>query len=361
MRLKVAIVGCGQIADGHVEEIRKLGNSEVVAVCDIEPIMAAQLAERYGIANHYKDFELLLKNEKPDVVHITTPPQSHFSLTMQALDHGCHVYVEKPFTPTYEEAKTLIDYAEKKHLKLTIGHTYEFDPPALEVMELAKSGSLGRILHVESFYGYNLQGSFGTAIFSNSRHWVHGLPGKLFQNNINHLLNKVTPFIQDERPLIQAMGYIRREQRTGDLRDDALDELRIMIKGEEVSAYATFSAHIRPAAHFLKVYGTKNTVHADFVSRIVTFDPQPTIPSALGRMLTGFSQSAKYLKSSGRNALRFVQSEFHLFSGLNTLISRFYDSILTDQPPPISYRDILRLVYWMDEIFLQLKQEKSCG
>jgi predicted dehydrogenase len=74
--LRAAIVGCGKTADMHVSGIQRLENVQLVAVCDTEPWMARQLAARYHIAKPYSDFDELLAVEKPDVVHIATPPQS---------------------------------------------------------------------------------------------------------------------------------------------------------------------------------------------------------------------------------------------------------------------------------------------
>src|SRR5512138_2140265 len=99
MTIKVALVGCGKIADGHVEEIQKMPErAQVVAVCDRERLMAEQLATRYAIPQYYDDFHRMLATERPDVVHITTPPSSHVALTRASVDAGCHVYVEKPLT-----------------------------------------------------------------------------------------------------------------------------------------------------------------------------------------------------------------------------------------------------------------------
>jgi predicted dehydrogenase len=116
MTLKVAIVGCGKIADGHVEEIRKLPHlASVVAVADREPLMAEQLAARYGISAHYDDVDRLLAVERPDVVHVTTPPGSHVALARMAIDAGAHVYVEKPLTPSFADSRGLVDHARRIH------------------------------------------------------------------------------------------------------------------------------------------------------------------------------------------------------------------------------------------------------
>jgi predicted dehydrogenase len=357
MTLKVALVGCGKIADGHIEEIQKLGDkAQVVAVCDLELLMAEQVAVRYGIANHYDRFEQMLDREKPDVVHITTPPQSHLPLSKMAIDAGCHVYVEKPLALNASDAECLIDYAVRAGRKLTIGYTYLFDPPALVLREMIANGVVGDVVHVESFYGYNLAGPFGTAIMGDASHWVHRLPGKLFHNNIDHLLYKLTEFIDDDRPTLHAVATTRRTQRFGDARDTMPDELRLMIQGQQTSAYGTFSSHARPAGNFARVYGTKNTLHVDYTNRTVTVDSAPTLPSAIGRLLPPFQQAWQYFREGHRNLKRFRHYDFHFFAGLNRLISLYYDSILNETPPPISYRDILRISVMMDEIFRQVEE-----
>src|SRR2546422_3794055 len=104
--LRIAIVGCGKVADQHVDAIHRIPDCEIVSLCDAEPLMARQLGERFGISACFSDLQEMLRSTSPDVVHITTPPQSHYSLATQCLKAGCHVYVEKPFTITAEQAES---------------------------------------------------------------------------------------------------------------------------------------------------------------------------------------------------------------------------------------------------------------
>ena len=67
---------------------------------------------------------------------------------------------------------------------------------------------------------------------------MHRLPGKLFQNVLDHVLNKIVPFLQDERPLIQAIGYCGHAQGVESHPGQMFDELRVMLRGAQVSAYA---------------------------------------------------------------------------------------------------------------------------
>lgn len=359
MPLRVALVGCGKIADAHVEEMQKLSSlCQVVAVCDHEHLLSEQLAVRYGIPRFYDRFDEMLERERPDVVHITTPPQTHLALAMEAMNAGCHLYIEKPFTLSAAETDTILIGAERERRKVTVGYSSVFDPPAIAMRDLIRSGVLGEPVHVESFFGYSLSGPFGQALLSDTTHWVHGLPGKLFHNIIDHMLNKIIEFVLDDDPQVHAMGWRRREGRfsPADPRDAMLDELRILIKGERVSAYGTFSSHIHPLLEFMRVYGTKNTLHVDYIMQSVIVEATPRWPSAIGRLTPAFDKAAQYARQGVRNVMKFARADFHYFSGLQQLIRRFYDAILTGGEIPISTRDIARISRLLDQIFKQVPQ-----
>ena len=349
MTLKVALVGCGKVADQHVAEIRKLRNASVVGVCDQEGLMAEQLAFRYDIGRHYCDFERMLEETRPDVVHVNTPPQTHLRLTTKAIDAGSHIFVEKPLTLDSKDAEYLIDYAERKNRKLTIGYTYYFDPIMRALREMVDNGVLGTIVHLESFLGYDLNGPYGRPVMEDDEHWVRRLPGGLVHNVIDHLLSKVIEFMPDERLRIAVNAW------EGGSSFGLPNELRLTLRGSDVSAYVTFSSHIRPVMHRLTVYGSKNTVHLDFVARYIAFESAPKLPGALARLASPFHQSRQYLLLGVRNIIGFAKSEYQYFAGLNFLISSFYDSILRDQPVPISYAEILRVSRLIDELILQMR------
>jgi predicted dehydrogenase len=360
VKLKVAIVGCGKIADGHVDEIRKLESQAVlVAVCDREIEMAKQLAVRQAIPAAYDDFDAMLAKERPDVVHIATPPHVHLMLAKKAIDAGAHVLVEKPLTLRYADSKALVEHAERAGKKVCIGYGYHFEPPAMTLRSLLHEGALGEVVHLEAFYGYNLDGPFGAALLGDKDHWIHGMPGKLLQNTLDHPLSKITEFMPDERPTVVASGAVRRAARFGDVRDDLVDEARILIKGERVTAYVTFSAHARPVHHFLRVYGTKNTAHVDYNSRTCTLDVTSALPSALGRLVPAFQSAASYAREGVKNVSRFGASKFHFFVGFGELFRQFYRAVQEGTPLPISHRDILRTSWMLDEVFAQVAPKRS--
>ncbi len=352
MSLKIAIVGCGKIADAHVEEIRKIPSAQLCAVCDTEPVMAEQLAARYSIPHWYADLANLLEIERPDVLHITTPPGSHLALTRIAVAAGCHVFLEKPITLRHRDTEAIFAAVKKSERKLSVNYWPKFEAPALELRRLYETGVLGDVVHIESSYGYNLEGDFGMAFRRDPDHWVNKMPGKLFQNILDHILNRITPFIQDADPQIEAVAF------SGDPNgSEMLDELRVIIRSARMSAYATFSAHARPVGQTLRVYGTKNTAFIDFVARTIVLERKPAFPSALGRLFPAFMTAKDYLGQGLRNAGRFRHARFHYFDGMRTLLTDFYRSIEQNTPPPIPYDEIRLVSAMMDRIFEQVYPE----
>src|SRR3954463_13502495 len=99
--IKAALIGTGQIARQHLGCLRNLPDVKVAGVCDLSPAMAESAAERFGVREWFTDHRRMFDDVRPDVVHITTPPPSHFPLAMAALDAGAHVVVEKPATATF--------------------------------------------------------------------------------------------------------------------------------------------------------------------------------------------------------------------------------------------------------------------
>ena len=155
--LKIAVVGCGKIADAHASQIQRIKGCEIVGVCDREPLMAKQLSERFPVKSCYTDLSELIDKAGPDVVHITTPAEGHFEIASFCLEQGCHVYVEKPFTLDAEQAQRLVDLANRNALKLTVGHDDQFSHVALRMRSLVGAGYLGGApVHMESYCGYAL-------------------------------------------------------------------------------------------------------------------------------------------------------------------------------------------------------------
>jgi predicted dehydrogenase len=354
--LKVAIIGCGKIADGHVSQILRIKGCEIVAVCDREALMAKQLYERFPIKAYFTDVMELLDAARPDVVHITTPPETHFDIARDCLGHGCHVYIEKPFTVFAEQAQQLVSLAESKGLKLTVGHNYQFSHVARRMRNLVQSGYLGGPpVHMESYYSYNLTDpSYAKALLGDKQHWVRKLPGKLLQNIISHGVARIAEFLTGDGLQVIAYGFTSPLLKRID-ENEIVDELRVILsEGERLTAYFTFSSQMRPSLHEFRIYGPANGLLLDQEHEILIKLPGDRFKSYADKFIPAGIFAKQYLGNVASNLKLFLKRDFHMDAGMRCLIESFYNSIREGAPLPIPYREILLTVRIMDLIFEQL-------
>ncbi|MBU3111132.1 Gfo/Idh/MocA family protein [Clostridium lacusfryxellense] len=147
-KLKVAIIGCGGIANGkHMPSLAKINEIEMVAFCDLQIDKAEDAAKKYGIIGSkvYTDYKELLKDESIDVVHVCTPNRSHSFITVDVLEAGKHVMCEKPMAKTSGEARKMLDAAKKTGKKLTIGYQNRFRADSKYLKSICVNGDLGDI------------------------------------------------------------------------------------------------------------------------------------------------------------------------------------------------------------------------
>jgi predicted dehydrogenase len=351
--LRIGIVGCGKIADGHAEILKFLDGAQLVAVCDREPLLAEQLAVRFGVPHWYGSLDEMLAKENLDVVHITTPPGVHLPIARQCVAAGAHVFLEKPLALRGADGRALIDAVVAGGRQMTINYWPNFDPASMDFKRLLAAGTVGDVVHIESFIGYDLGGPFGQALMSEANHWVHSLPGKLFQNMMDHIFNRIVPLLPAAETEVNTFAYKRRETVRGDSTDALLDELRVVIRSGGVSAYGSMCSYARPVANTLKVYGTKNTVELDLSNRTVTLAASQKYPSALGRLMPPFQMASRFFSQARNNVRSFRRHEAQYFAGMGTLLELFYASIRDGGPPPIPYTEIMRTMDIMDRIIEQ--------
>jgi predicted dehydrogenase len=360
MMLKVAIVGCGKIADSHASQIQKIDGCEIIGVCDQEDLMAKQLYKRFRVKQYYSSLNTLLKEGKPDVVHITTPPQSHFEIGKQCLEAGCHIYVEKPFTLFAAEAEKLIALANQTGRKLTVGHDEQFGEVARRMRKLVQDGYLGGTpVHIESTWCYDLgNGAYAKALFADKHHWVRVLPGGLLHNTISHGIAKIAEFLLSETPHIIAYGFMSLFLRQlGE--DEILDELRVIIYEEQgTTAYFTFSSQMHPLLHQLSIFGPKNGLVLDEDHQTLILHRGEKFKSYTEKFIPPVLFAKQYLGNFVRNVRLFLVRDFHMNSGKKHLIESFYRSIIDGTPVPIPYREILLTSRIMDAIFEQIGAKK---
>lgn len=355
MALKVAIVGCGKMAEMHATIINQLSEAELIATCDSEILMAKQLAERFGAEQYYDDINKLIEEARPDIVHIITPPQSHYDIGKLCLESGINIFVEKPFTINSHEAEALLALAEAKKLRVTVGTDEQFSIVAQKARNLIKKGWIGeKPVHLEVYYCYDMSDERYTRSFlKNKSHWIWKLPGQMIQNIIPHAIMKIAEYIDEDFNLI-SLGFTSNYfKRLGG--GQLIDEIRaIIIDKDNTTAFLSFSTQIKPAMIQFRIFGPENGIVLDEIQQSLIVLHGKKYKSYLERFIPLYKYSKQYRKNFYVNLKLFMKREFHIKRGLYNLISAFYKSISENSSPPISYKDILKCSRITDTIIDQI-------
>lgn len=143
--LRVATVGTGYFSRFQYAAWKRIKEVELVAVCNRSIGPAEELAEYYQIPGVYQDFEQMLDTEKPDLVDIITPPETHSQYVRAAVKRNIPVICQKPFTPSYKEAKELVDFIEEEKAKVIIHENFRFQPWYKKIKKILDQNLLGEI------------------------------------------------------------------------------------------------------------------------------------------------------------------------------------------------------------------------
>ncbi|WP_027720772.1 Gfo/Idh/MocA family protein [Maridesulfovibrio zosterae] len=147
--MKVAVIGTGAMGQHHVRLYSDIQSCELVGVVDQNVKQTSRLVSLYG-GRAYTDYRTMIETEKPDAVTIALPTVLHKQVTMDCLNAGIDVLVEKPIAKTVEEAKEMIVEAKRLNRVLQVGHIERFNPAITQLKERLADGQLGKIFTIHS-------------------------------------------------------------------------------------------------------------------------------------------------------------------------------------------------------------------
>ena len=299
--VKVALVRCGQIADAHLEQIRRVKSAELVGVCDQQIDLARQAAARFGVTKVFDELGNMLEATRPNVLHVTTPPHTHHAIAVRALGGGVHVYVEKPFAVNAVEADEMIAAAHAAGRLACVGYDQLLDPTWSEFRRLVCSGTIGRVVHVDSYQGYDLDGPFGRTFANDPDHWLRRLPGGLFQNVMSHALYRITDLAGEDLPRVSASWL-------GEKPLGLPTELRATLLWPDMTAHLVFSSTARPIRRVARILGMRGGVEVDLDAQVIRRDWGAKAPGAFGKLEVPIRQLREAAGNSATNIWRFLRA-----------------------------------------------------
>ena len=151
MDFKSAFLGCGPRARGHAKAYENITRGRAVACCDMNADRLNAFGETFGIAARYTDLDQMLVKEKPDVVHVVTPPTLRVSLMTRLSDAGVPgVIVEKPVCIGAEDYKALRHLTATSKTKFAVNHQLRHHPRILNLLDHVRSGGIGQVRFLDA-------------------------------------------------------------------------------------------------------------------------------------------------------------------------------------------------------------------
>ena len=324
-KLRVGIVGCGEIAAGqHIPGFMRLKRNVVLqAVCDKNENLVRGLATKYSIPGAYCDLSQMLAKENLDIIDICTPPQTHAPLAVEAIEHGCHVLVEKPMALKTSDCDQMIDASNKHGVKLCVIHNMLFNPPFPEARKLVAEGAIGNFIGMRIFMSDPRE-----QMVSKKDHWIHKLPGGLIGETVPHAVYMSLAFLNKVEDVdIYAKNFLGHPWAP-------FDEFRVELCGEEAISSIAISYASNRRNLYVDILGTEGALYLDFGTLLLIHQgrKESMDPIAFVRYLSNVA--SQITRGVATNA--FKRAIGKLRYGHDVLIENFVNSILNDHQSPVS-------------------------
>jgi predicted dehydrogenase len=341
-KLTSVVIGCGTISREHLGALSELPNVHVAAVCDLSAARAQATAERFGITKWYSSYEILLADVRPDMVHITTPPSSHFPIARACLSAGLNVLCEKPITTDYQQFCLLKQQVKERRPLLLENQNYRYHSSVRRLQDLVVSGVMGDLLDVQIFLSLNILSADSPYMDQNVPYFGMALPGGVIGDFLTHLAYLAYMFTGSVSDLRTAwLKHTAGSMLTA-------DEFRAFIKGKRATAYVAFSGNAQPDGFWLRLIGTRMHAEANlFEPPRITLRCLRSGEPALTRLIDGFVEAGDVLYGTTAAFWRKLGG-VSSYDGLREFIASVYDALESKQPPPISLTEIDETVYLVE-------------
>jgi len=350
-RLRAAIIGCGVIASDHVATVKTRCGPVQLALCDVNSGVAAALNEKHGLnATIHADARELLKEQPFDVVHILTPPDSHYELARLAIEAGAHVFVEKPMTLTLEETRSLYQFAEQKQRLLCVGHSLLYMDCVRKALDLVRSGRIGRVVAMHCFFGHAEKQK--TIPYRGVSHWSYRLPGGPLINLISHPASVIVELLG--RP--GKLTYLSQSRNV--MPHGYSDLLDVAVTTDAgVGTFIVSMAHGN-ASRYFTVECEKGSISVDLARQLVTRRIQRPKLSIVSKLFGGIGQGTSLIAGTVSVLCRVVTGRLKPNPGTRELVARFYHAVRTQGQSPVSRDNVLGVAEIIEQV---LVAGQACG
>jgi predicted dehydrogenase/nucleoside-diphosphate-sugar epimerase len=334
---RVGIVGAGYVSKYHIRSLQALRDVSIVGICDSDIGRAVSVQKEFRLPGAYRDLGEMRSTE-PDVIHVLTPPASHCSLSIQALEMGCHVLVEKPMACSVEECEQMIIAARQAKRVLSVNHSARMDPIVLKALELVHRGACGEVLAVDFLRTSDYPQYVGGPV---PIYYTGG--GYPFLDIGVHGLTLLETFLGPIHDIhVQHRSTGRNPLLT-------FDEWHALANCKNGCGRMYLSWNVKPFQNELIVHGTRGVLHVDCYLQTCTIRKQRPMPKIGQRILSAASNSIQTLGGVAVNALRFATGSLTPSPGIGVGVNAFYKALREQTPAPVPAEEGQRTVYWIEK------------
>jgi len=340
-RINVAIVGCGFVANGHLEAWRKVRQAQVVAVSDLNENLAKNTAEAWKVPRYYSTLSDLLTKCEVDLVDICTPPQVHAALAVEAMKAGVNVLIEKPMAMTVKDAEKIVECQKATGVKAGVIHNWLFDDPVLQADSVIKKGKLGEVFHVE----VEALNTKYDSMAANEHHWCHKLPGGRFGEMLAHPIYLIRHSLGEVK--VDDVQVSKVSSYPWMRSDELFATLKVGNKLGRV--YASFNSS--RDAIYISLYGKEGIIKMDLINSILTFLPRRKT-SRFSKGSDSLKQAWQIVKWTWKDVVKVASKRW--MTGHDICIKLFAESLINNKEPPISVIDGLAVVKTLEEMCMRI-------
>jgi len=311
-KLRVCIVGTGNISKRHLEAWKKQEDAEIVAACDISKAVVKEYAKTHGIPNWFTDYAEALRMEEVDACSICTPAGTHADISVCAAENGKHILCEKPMALSLADCDRMIEAARSNKVKFQIGQMERFSKQTARLRELITGGAIGRpVLVVQCNAGFNPQPVF---------HSKSGNGGPIVDGCV-HAFDSWRVIFDADPVRVMARGHTwaHHREELADLADPAPDAVGAVVE------YASGDACLLTACNSLPAAAAAKTP-----LRVMEF------LGPMGRIIGGVRSDITVIDKDG-NTQTFPRDDGQ--SWFDAEVRHFADCIAGDKEPSPSGED----------------------
>lgn len=252
--LRLLVAGCGSIGKRHVQVLTELGMKHIT-VCDPSDAQRTAMSELFPNVTVENSYSAALQNGHFDAVFILTPTAMHLDMAKEALEAGCHVFIEKPLSNTQKGVEAIKTLAKEKNLLVMVGFCFRYHEVLLRAKKLLEEGLIGRLINIRAFMGEPF--------------------AEIQPNYMNMYYSKYSGAFELVHDLDLALWYAGQEAKEvysvygsfSDMGMDSPDSIELLLGfADRMAATVHLDFYQHPRRRQIELSGVKGTIIVEFAS-----------------------------------------------------------------------------------------------